>query len=118
MRHERSASHQRCLKNAGGTPTINDFKKVKDCVLRHGSIGPGLDGVGDRKKSGKWCYVCLKLSTRLKQIFFKTALSTIRSRDARATKLVARFNAIDSDFKTMRRVVGVQPNLLGSMDIL
>ena len=44
-------------------------------------------------------------------------LFTVLSRDARATQLVVRFNAIDSDFKTMR-VVGVQASLSGSMDIL
>ena len=36
--------------NAVGTPTLGDFKKVKDCILRHSSFGPSLDGVGGRSK--------------------------------------------------------------------
>ena len=63
--------------------------------------------------------ICLfDVLRRRKQRFFAKVLFTMLSRDETATKLVVRFNAIDSDFKTMRGVVGVQPSLPGSIDFL
>ena len=75
-------------------------------------------GVGSGNKVKKIVLCLFEVLKLRKHRLFEKVLFTVLSRDARATKLVVRFNAIDSDFKTMRGVVGVQPSLSGSMDIL
>ena len=74
MLHEKSASRQHCLNvcihddnvNAVGTPTLDDFKKVKDLILRDCSIRVGLDGVGGRNKVKKMV-ICLFEGLKMKK---------------------------------------------------
>ena len=124
QRHATSTYHQKAVKSltcADGShpcaPSKDDFKKVIDHVLLHGSsVQSGIPEVGDAKKIGAMMIVGANACQYLDQLFFKTVKSITLMRDERKLKLLMRFCAVNAHFQQRRGIMGIEVGAGGKAD--